>query len=434
MKLVVTALKKYYAENGPIRVGMVGAGFMGRPVTYQITNFVPEIVLVGIASHQVSDAELAYKEAGVLDVSVVDTLPFLEAAIEAGIPAVMADGLLLCQAEGVDVVLDMTGNALFAAQAALESFAYGKHFVTYTAELAGTVGPILTEKAEAAGVTFTMADGDQPGVIMNLFHFVKSLGIKPLVCGNIKGLQDAYRNPTTQEGFAKKWGQKAHMVTSFADGTKVSFEMAVVANATGMIVSKRGMNGFELERGKPVEELTEFYDYEVLKNTDGIVDYVVGASPAPGIYILAGTDDPVQKKYLQLYKLGEGPLYCFYTPYHLCHFEVHHSIARAMLLNDVTIMPDRKPLVEVVTIAKRDLKAGEVLDGIGYYMTYGECENADIVDAEGLLPMIFAEGCRLKHDVPKDGAVKYSDVELSEPTILWDLYQEQKEFYALRHV
>lgn len=433
MKLVIRALQEYYAEHGPIRVGMIGAGFMGRPVAYQFNHFVPEIDLVAIASHKIEDAQRAFNEAGVLDVQVVDSLDDLNAAITAGKPAALEDGLLLCRSDGVDVILDMTGNAHFAAQAALEAFAHAKHFVTYTAELAGSVGPILTEKAKAAGVIFTMADGDQPGVIMNLFHWVKSIGVKPLVCGNIKGLQDPYRNPTTQAGFARKWKQKPHMVTSFADGTKVSFEMAVIANATGMRVPKRGMNGFELEPGTPVEELTERYDYAELKNTSGIVDYVVGASPAPGIYILAGTEDPVQRQYLGLYKLGDGPLYCFYTPYHLCHFEVHHSIARAMLLDDVTVMPDRKPLVEVVTIAKRDLKAGETLDGIGYYMTYGECENADVVETEGLLPMIFAEGCCLNTDIPQDTAIKMSDVTMPSPTVLWELHQKQKEFYALRH-
>jgi len=434
VKFAINALRKYFQEQGPIRVGMIGAGYMGKPLTYQITHFVPEISLVGIASRNIADAQRAYAEAGVEQIQPVESLSSLNNAIAQDIPVVLVDGLLLCRAEAVDVVLDMTGNAEFAAQAALEAFNNGKHFVTYTAELAGTVGSLLTEKAKKSGVIFTMADGDQPGVIMNLFHFVESMGLRPLVCGNIKGLQDPYRNPTTQEGFAKKWGQKPHMVTSFADGTKVSFEMAVVANATGMRVPKRGMNGFDLDHGKPVEELPEYYDYELLKNSDGIVDYVVGASPAPGIYILAGTEDPIQKKYLRLYKLGEGPLYCFYTPYHLCHFEVHHSIARAMLLNDVTIMPDRKPTVEVITIAKRDLKAGEVLDGIGHYMTYGECENVDVVETEGLLPMIFAEGCHLKVDIAKDSAIRLSDLTMPKPSLLWKLYLEQREFYALRHV
>ena len=427
MKLAIQPLRQHFAEHGPIRIGMIGAGYMGRPLTYQFEHFVPEIKIAAIASHKLADARLAYTQAGVQEIVPVDTRTALESAVAAGKAAVTEDSLLLCQADGIDAVLDMTGNAFFAAEAALEAFKYGKHFITYTAELTSCVGSLLTQKANEAGVVFTMADGDQPGIIMNLYHFVESLGVKPLVCGNIKGLQDPYRNPTTQESFAKKWGQKPHMVTSFADGTKVSYEMAVVANATGMRAPKRGLNGFTVPVGTPVEEMTGLYDYNDLKDTPGIVDYVVGPSPAPGIFILGGSEDPMHKQYLRLFKMGEGPLYCFYTPTHLCHFEIHNSIARAVLLHDDTITSTGPHVVQVITIAKRDLKAGETLDGIGYYMTYGECENADVVDTEGLLPMIFAKGCRLKNDVPKDAAIRLRDVILPETTLLWQLYRQQKE-------
>jgi predicted homoserine dehydrogenase-like protein len=173
------------------------------------------------------------------------------------------------------------------------------------AELDGTVGPILKIKAEQNGVIFSGSDGDQPGVEMNLYRFVKSIGLTPLVCGNIKGLQDPYRNPTTQKGFAEKWGQKPEMVTSFADGTKISFEQAIVANATGMRVKSRGMSrGFEWKQH--IDGLTRHYDVDELKQLGGIVDYVVGAIPGPGVYVFATIDDPKQKHYLNLYKLGEG--------------------------------------------------------------------------------------------------------------------------------
>ena len=137
---------------------------------------------------------------------------------------------------------------------------------------------------------------------MNLYRFVKSIGFKPLLCGNIKGLQDPYRNPTTQAEFAQKWGQKAHMVTSFADGTKISFEQAIVANGTGMKVARRGMLGYEFKGH--VDELTKMYDVNELKELGGIVDYVVGAQPSPGVFIFATHEDPQQCHYLKLYKLG----------------------------------------------------------------------------------------------------------------------------------
>ena len=115
---------------------------------------------------------------------------------------------------------------------------------------------------------------------MNLYRFVQSIGLTPLVCGNIKGLQDRYRNPTTQESFAKQWGQTPSMVTSFADGTKISFEQAIVANATGMKVAQRGMLGYEYEGH--IDDMVDRYDVDQLRELGGIVDYVVKTKPSPG--------------------------------------------------------------------------------------------------------------------------------------------------------
>jgi predicted homoserine dehydrogenase-like protein len=265
---------------------------------------------------------------------------------------------------------------------------------------------------------------------MNLYRFVQSIGVKPVLCGNIKGLQDPYRNPTTQEGFARKWGQKAHMVTSFADGTKISFEQAIVANATGMRVAQRGMFGPTVEPGTPIQQVAQLYPLEALLDGPGVVDYVVGAEPGPGVYILGTHDHPTQQHYLNLYKLGEGPLYCFYTPYHLCHFEVPHTVARAVLFNDAAITPLAGPLVDVVATAKIDLQAGQELDGMGYYMTYGQCENSPTVRELDLLPMGLAKGCRLKRDIPKDQVLTYEDVVLPEGRLCDRLRAEQNERFG----
>ena len=258
---------------------------------------------------------------------------------------------------------------------------------------------------------------------MNLVRFVRGIGLRPLVCGNIKGLQDEYRTPTTQQAFAEKWGQDPYMVTSFADGTKVSFEQALVANATGMTVSQRGMLG--MDHHAHIDELTSRYDVAELENAGGVVDYVVGSKPGPGVFVLATHDDPKQRHYLNLYKLGEGPLYSFYTPYHLCHFEVPQTVARAVLFGDATIAPLGAPTVEVVTTAKRDLKAGEVLDGLGGYDTYGVAERADVTADEELLPMGVAEGCTLTRDVAKDSVITYSDVLLPAGRLVDELRAAQ---------
>jgi predicted homoserine dehydrogenase-like protein len=220
------------------------------------------------------------------------------------------------------------------------------------------------------------------------------------------------------------------MVTSFADGTKISFEQAIVANATGMRVAKRGMYGPTVETGTHIDVAKELFPLEELVEGPGIVDYVVGAVPGPGVFVLGAHDDPVQQHYLNLYKLGEGPLYCFYTPWHLCHFELPNTVARAVLFGDATIAPLGPPVVEVVAAAKVDLEAGQELDALGGYLTYGLAENAEVVAAERLLPIGLAEGCRLRQAVAKDEVLTYDDVELPENRLVDRLRAEQTKRFA----
>jgi predicted homoserine dehydrogenase-like protein len=423
MILVDTALERRQQEGRPIRVVVVGAGFMGRGLVNQIVNSTPGMEVAAIVNRTVDKAERAYAEAGVSGARRVNTASEADAAIAAGTPVVTDDYGLVVGSDAVDAVVDATGAVEYGCHLALASIEHGKHVVLMNAEVDGTVGPILSARARAAGVVITGCDGDQPGVQMNLVRFVRGIGLRPLVCGNIKGLQDEYRTPTTQQAFAEKWGQDPYMVTSFADGTKVSFEQALVANATGMTVSQRGMLG--MDHHAHIDELTSRYDVAELENAGGVVDYVVGSKPGPGVFVLATHDDPKQRHYLNLYKLGEGPLYSFYTPYHLCHFEVPQTVARAVLFGDATIAPLGAPTVEVVTTAKRDLMAGEVLDGLGGYDTYGVAERADVTAAEELLPMGVAEGCTLKHDVAKDSVITYADVLLPAGRLVDELRAAQ---------
>ncbi|GHA80250.1 NAD(P)H-dependent oxidoreductase [Pontibacter akesuensis] len=431
MIIVDTALAKRQAEGNPIRVAMVGAGFMGKGIALQICKYTQGMELVAISNRTLDKARQAYADAGVQQAEEVNSIADLEENIRQGKYSITEDALLLCQAEGIDAVIEVTGAVEFGTNIALTAIQNGKHIIMMNAEVDGTVGPILKVYADKAGVVFTNADGDQPGVTMNLFRFVKGLGVKPVLCGNIKGLHDPYRNPTTQEGFAKKWGQNPAMVTSFADGSKISFEQAIIANGTGMRVAKRGMHGPTVLGGTTLKECVHsLYPLEDLVQGPGIVDYVVGAEPGPGVFVLGTHDDPIQQHYLNLYKLGEGPLYLFYTPYHLCHFEVPNTVARAVLFQDAALTPMGAPQVSVVAAAKIDLKAGEEIDGIGHYMTYGLCENADTTAAERLLPIGIAEGCVLKRDIPKDQVITYDDVVLPEGRLVDRLLQEQAVYFS----
>ncbi len=430
MILVDTALQKLEREGKPIRVAMVGAGFMGRGVALQIIQaFKNGMRLVAIANRHLEGARRAYNEAGIADTHEVKTVGDLTDNINRGRCSVTEDALLLCRADGVDVVFEVTGSVEFGAMVMFEAIHNRKHAIQMNAELDGTVGPILKTYADRAGVVYSFSDGDQPGVQMNLYRFVKGIGVTPVLCGNIKGLHDPYRNPTTQESFAKKWGQKAHMVTSFADGTKISFEQAIVANATGMRVAQRGMLGPTVPTpGMPLQEGIALYPPEALQSP-GIVDYIVGAEPGPGVYVIGTHDNPRQQHYLNLYKLGEGPFYLFYTPYHLCHLEVPNSLARAAIFHDPVLTPLGAPRVDVVATAKVDLKAGQILDGMGWYMTYGQAENADVTCRDRLLPMGLAEGCVLTRDVWKDSVLTYDDVRLPEGRFCDQLRNEQNELF-----
>jgi predicted homoserine dehydrogenase-like protein len=427
MFIVDAALKRRQAEGNPIRVAMVGAGFMGRGITNQILKSIPGMKLVAIANRTLDNAERCYREADA-PCRTVHTAGALQDAMRVGEYAVTEDYNLLCDAEGIDCVLEMTGAIEYGCRVTMRALRAKKHVVTLSAELDGTLGPVLKVHADRNGVIYSDGDGDQPGVEMNLYRYVKSIGLTPLVCGNIKGLQDPYRNPTTQKAFAERWGQNPRMVTGFADGTKISFEQAVVANATGMRVRQRGMsNGMEWRQH--IDGLVSQYDVEELRQLGGVVDYVVGALPAPGIFVFATHDDPRQRHYLNLYKLGEGPLYSFYTPYHLCHFELPLSVARVVLFNDPVLQPIAGPLVEVVATAKTDLAAGTVLDGIGGYHTYGQAENADITESQNLLPMGLAEGCRLRRDVKRDEVLSCADVERPPGRLCDELRAEQDRLF-----
>ncbi|TWR26992.1 NAD(P)-dependent oxidoreductase [Mucilaginibacter achroorhodeus] len=434
MIIVDTALAKRAAQNNPVRVAMVGAGFMAKGIAIQICNYVPGMELVAIANRNIEHAKVAYNEADIFDASTVDTVAQLEINIKKGVVSVTDDAFLLCKANGIDAIVEVTGAVEFGANLILAAIENQKHIILMNAEVDGTVGPILKTYADEAGVVYTNVDGDQPGVQMNLYRFVKALGVKPVLIGNIKGLHDPYRNPTTQEAFAKKWGQKPAMVSSFADGSKISFEQAIVANGTGMQVAKRGMLGPTAAPGTPLKEAIALYPIEeLINNGPGIVDYVVAAEPGPGVFVIGTHDHPRQKHYLNLYKLGEGPLYLFYTPYHLCHFEVPMTIARAVLFHDAALTPLGKPYVEVVAAAKIDLKAGDVIDGIGHYMTYGLCENADTAEMENLLPIGVAEDCILKRDVSKDTVLTYDDVILPEGRTIDRLRAEQRAYFKSEH-
>ncbi len=425
MLILDTALAKRAANGNPIKVGLIGAGFMARGLVHQIVNYVPGIEVAAISNRTLSRAGEAYRFANeAIEPITADGQASFNAAVSAGKPVITDDPFLLTRCGELDALVDLTGAVELGAHVTLDAIRNHKHMILMNAELDATVGPILKTYADSEGVIVSASDGDQPGVQINLYRFVRGLGLIPRVMGNIKGLQDEYRNPTTQAGFAAQWGQNVSMVTSFADGSKVSFEQAIVANACGLTVHKRGMLG--QDHDGHVDELTTKYDIDELRALGGVVDYVVKAKPGPGVFCLAEHTDPKQRHYLNLFKLGEGPLYSFYTPYHLCHLEVPNTIVRVVDFDDPAGVPLGPPMVEVCAVAKRDLKAGETLDDYGNYMTYGHAVSAAEMLEGNYLPEGIVEGCTLKRDLPIDGVLTYDDVELPAGRLVDQLRAEQR--------
>jgi predicted homoserine dehydrogenase-like protein len=410
MLIVDTALARRAEEGRPVQVGLFGAGYMAKCIVSQVVRYMPGLRIAAICNRTVSAAQSAYLGAGVEreQVVTVGSAGALTDALQQGRFAITDDPHLLCEAGGLDVLIDATGHVEYGARITLAAIAAGRHMVSMNAELDATVGPELKARADRAGVILTGCDGDQPGVQINLLRFVKSIGLRPLICGNIKGLQDRYRTPETQAAFAREWGQTPTMVTSFADGTKISMEQAIVANATGMTVERRGMIG--LHHTGHVDDMTGLYDIDRIRSLGGIVDYVVGPRPGPGVFVFAEAQDDMQRHYLRYGKLGDGPLYSFYMPWHLTAIETPLSAARVVLFSDRVIAPLGPPVVDVVATAKTDLVAGSSLDGLGGFMTYGVCERYDLVRRDGLLPMGLADGCKLRRNVSKDQVLTWSDV------------------------
>ena len=416
-----TALLDREANGRPIRVGMVGAGATGRAIALQLGTPVPGMRLVGIANRTPKHGERAFREAGVEGWVRADSARAAQTAIANGTPVLAEDPAVLTTCDAVDLIVEVTGSIEPALSVALESFGHGKHVVLVNAELDSLLGPILKEKADQAGVVVTHTDGDEPGVAMTLLRYLRSLGLRPVAAGNIKGMVDYYRTPETQRAFAQKHDQDPKKVTSFADSTKLSMEATVLANATGFQVGRRGMYGPACAY---VREMANLLPAEQMLKT-GLVDYALGAAPHTGAFVIVHEDSPLKKVQLGYYKIGDGPFYVFYTPFHLPHIQIASTIGRAVIHRDATVAPIDGPVCEVVAVAKRDLKAGERLDGVGGFCTYGLIENSREARRLAALPIGLSEGCMLRRDISKDNVLAFDDVEGLPPGLAERLWREQ---------
>ncbi|MDP2481938.1 MAG: hypothetical protein Q8W45_01540, partial [Candidatus Palauibacterales bacterium] len=281
MIIVDTALAERHAAGDPVRIGLIGGGFMARGIAFQVERHMKGMTIVAIANRTLSRAIETFREAGVDDPIQARTPEEVDEQVRAGRKVVTDDPTLLARASSIEGLIDATIDIEHSARVAVAAIEGGKPLVTMNADMDATVGPLLKTRADAAGVTYSGTDGDQPGSIMNLYRFVETIGYRPVLAGNMKGFQDVRRTPETQKEFAAKFGLSPQAATSFADGTKISMEQTVVANATGFRVGTRGMYG--PERAHVSEAVDAFPVEQMLEQ--GLVDYLLGAQPGPGVFV-----------------------------------------------------------------------------------------------------------------------------------------------------
>jgi len=417
---LLSRLVKRERRGDVINVAVTGAGFIGRGMVYQIdrTPGMRTALIINRTAKRAIDAFIHAGRKGD-NIIVSEDARRLQQAINAGDAAVTPRADVLRELRGIDVVVEVTGAVEYGAEVALYAIEGGKHVVMMNAETDATVGCALKRRADEAGVVYTNSDGDQPGVLKRLVDYVQGLGFEIVAAINCKGFMDIHATPETIRPWAEKQNTSLPMTTAFTDGTKMNIENAVLANATGLVPDVRGMHGIETDLAGALEDCLAAFGRR------GVVDYTLGGDFGGGVFVIGRGEDPVMiQPYMQYLKMGGGPDYLFFRPYHLCHYETPLSIAEAVLDGEPTIAPLGRPVVEVVTIAKRDLKPGDMLDGIGGYACYGEIDTA--AGASGLLPIGLAEGAVVMRPIMCDRPISYDAVELPRESLLMRLRREQE--------
>lgn len=419
----LAALEK---EGGCIRVGLVGAGQMGRGLISQIEGMYGMRVVI-TADLFPENIKAAYRRAGVPDTRILETQDFDKAdqAIASGYSVATTEAELIPQLSNVDVIVDATGMPDIGAKVAWEAIRHKKHIVMLNVEADVTVGPWLKKQADDAGVVYTGSAGDEPGAIMELHDFADALGFEIVALG--KGKNNAlnvHANPDTAREEAAAKGSSPKMLASFQDGTKTMVEMTAVANATGFVPDIPGMHG----RKAQLAELPGLFSLKEaggMLNRTKIVDYVDGV--APGVFAIISSSMQEVHDTMKYLKMGSGPNYVLYRPYHLTSLETPLSIARAYLQKEATIAPYFGMVAETVAVAKKELRAGEALDGIGGFSAYGKIITAaDRREQEALPIGLIGPNIRLSRDVAQGSVITFHDIEITEQNTIMRL-REQME-------
>ena len=421
MKVINQLLNQREKEKNPIQVAVLGSGWYGRGLIAELhrcAGLCPRIIF----TRDTESGVAAYGEAGVekSHIAVVRSEKDMKNQWASDKYLVTDQNELMKNIPGIDVFYDATGNIGAGAQAAIDIINQQIHFITVSAELDCTIGYYLNHLAKEKGIIYSNSDGDQPGVLARMIEEAKLMGFEIIVAGNCKGFIDVHKTPDDILPWVRP-GHNSKMVTAFTDGTKQATELTVLANAYGLTVDQRGMHGPTTTKDTLVQ------DFLKIISRKGIVDYVLGingVNQGGGVFVIGKREGQRILADLEYLKKGPGPYYLFFKDEHMCYFVSTTTIVEAALLNVATLAPTQVS-TDVVCVAKRDLKKGEQLDGMGGYMSYGLIDNARKAKEENLLPIGLSEGAVLNRDVAQDTPISYTMVDYPQENFILDLRQKQ---------
>lgn len=412
-----TLLETLSSRKHDINVVIIGLGAMGKGLYYQC-KITPGVKCIAVADLNLTRCIDAAKMVGD-DYKIAQNQNELHDALKENCVAVCEDGALLAACEKADVVIEASNAIAAGAKFVITALNHKKHVVLMNAEIDLLFGPYFMHVARQNGVVCTSVDGDQYGVLKRLIDDFQLWGFELVMAGNIKGFLDRYSNPTKIIPEADKRNLDYKMCTSYTDGTKLNIEMAIIANAFGMKTVVPGMLG---PQTKHVTEVFSLFNFEALwENKTPFVDYILGAEPGGGIFAVGYHKHPYQQDMMEYYKMGKGPFYLFYRPYHLCHVEAMASIVEPFLYHKTLLQPTKGFQTDVYTYAKRDLKKGDALDGLGGYTCYGMIENCVGPNGVNRLPILLAENVKLKRDININEKINFEDIEVSQDDYAFDI-------------
>jgi predicted homoserine dehydrogenase-like protein len=420
MNQMINLKERLASLDKSIRVAIVGIGSMGRGLAYQLkaTRGMIPVAISDININRAIDCATWLQ----LDYEVVNSLVDLNYTIQRGKVAISENAELLCSSNLIHVLLESTNSAFDGAIHAFKAIKNHQHVVMMNSEADLMYGPLLATAAENEGVVYTCSDGDKPTAIKKLVDEIKLYGFDVVMAGNIKTFQDRYTNPEKIAFEADMRGLDHKMCSYFADGTKANVEMAVLANAINGRTAKPGMMG---QRASSINDIFRLYDFDKLwDRKNPMVDYLLGAEPRGGLFVIGHTEDKFQQSTLGWFPpdIGKGPYYLFYKPYYLGHIEAMQTVAEAYLDSTSRLQPAFGMKTNVFTYAKKDLEAGAILDGRGGYHAYGLIENMTSDRDHDGLPILLSDNLKLKRNISKDERITLSDVEFNPDDKAFSLY------------